>query len=196
MHIQSILPEVAKLSSSFKFKIITGRKIPQIKKLLKKFKIDGYVKQYNPQTIYDELVDCDIGIVPQQVRPIVSMKTIASKTSNFYESEDLQFEDITRRCKVTSNAGRQFIFMQIGVPTVTDACPESILYSSFNGQPLTKLVSRYTYWSSAIESFIGDFHLRSTISKYSIAFANKFLTTKRQSEHIINEISKLKRPSI
>lgn len=77
-------------------------------------------KQWNINTICSELKDCDIGIVPN-ITKIVDEQML-SRTS---VEHGLYDTDYMLRFKNKSNAGRSFVFHQLGIPVIADMTPSN-----------------------------------------------------------------------
>jgi len=71
------------------------------------------------ETISDELYSCDIGIVPN----LTMNKPFIIRTSN---KRGLYDTDYFIRFKNKSNSGRAFVFIQHGIPVITDLTPSNI----------------------------------------------------------------------
>jgi len=70
--------------------------------------------QWNFDTIADSLLSCDIGVVPNAV-----ISGVDSEAPN----QGLFDTDYSMRFKNKSNAGRAFVFHQLGIPVVADITP-------------------------------------------------------------------------
>lgn len=89
-------------------------------------KIDIEFVQFQLDTFQDELLECDIGLVPGLVHVNLNMKKIffyLSKIFNF--SYTGNSNDYLIRFKNTTNAGRAFVFHQLGIPVVSDLIPSN-----------------------------------------------------------------------
>jgi hypothetical protein len=73
------------------------------------------------KTVTKELLDCDIGIVPNVgYLPLSDLnKPEANNHKGFFSSDYLM------RFKNKSNAGRSFVFHQLGIPVITDLTPSN-----------------------------------------------------------------------
>ena len=103
--------ELRLITSSEDFKWEVGR--PDIKNIK--------IKRWDIHTIQEDLSRCDIGVVPN----ITSMH---SQLSEFSTSAELGLysTDYLMRYKNKSNAGRSFVFHQLGIPVVADLTPSNL----------------------------------------------------------------------
>ena len=115
-NLASALEELDK-ELNIKLKVITSNKHfdwkvgrPKIKNI--------EIKQWNIDTICDELRACDIGLVP-------NLTTIFEQSSTISADMGLYSTDYTVRFKNKSNAGRSFVFHQLGIPVVSDLTPSN-----------------------------------------------------------------------
>ncbi len=76
-------------------------------------------KQWNMETIKEDILSCDIGIVPNVTNVELDM-------SRNHIDQGLYNTDFSFRMKNKSNAGRAFVFHQLGVPVVADLTPSNL----------------------------------------------------------------------
>ena len=76
-------------------------------------------KQWNPKTIAKEILTTDIGLLPNATR-VNDYKLKDSMDFGLYET------DYLIRFKNKSNAGRAFVFHQLGIPIVADLTPSHL----------------------------------------------------------------------
>ena len=83
------------------------------------------------KTMAEEIISCDIGVVPN-ITPI-SLRDISSTRTSV--DQGLYESDFISRYKNKSNAGRAFVFHQLGVPVIADLTPSNfhILGDERNG---------------------------------------------------------------
>ena len=123
-------PHLSKLNPYFKpaleefskerdicIKVITGPQDFEWSKSKPKIKIK--IVPWHVNTIKNEIGSCDIGIIPN----ITYLKTDIAKSSIH---DGLYDTDYTIRFKNKSNAGRLFVFMQMGVPVIADITPSNL----------------------------------------------------------------------
>ena len=135
------------------------------------------MKPYTAAAIYSALQDCDVGLAPTQVEPKVGTNEVAlsGATETLFEAADTLAEDVVRRCKRTSNAGRMFVFMQLGVPTVTDACADSLRFSRHADETLALVAYRREMWAVLVGRLLDDADLRAELSGRARRFGEAFL---------------------
>lgn len=82
--------------------------------------------QWKLDTIQEELLRCDIGIVPGLVPVNKNSKRILFGISRLIQKETGSYKnDYLIRFKNTTNAGRAFVFHQLGIPVVSDFLPSN-----------------------------------------------------------------------
>mmetsp|Transcript_7895 Transcript_7895/g.24068 ORF Transcript_7895/g.24068 Transcript_7895/m.24068 type:complete len:691 (-) Transcript_7895:18-2090(-) len=143
------------------------------------------IKAYSAPKIYEKLVHCDVGLSPSEVYPVHDVATLSAKTAGLFQKDDTQPEDMVKRCKRTANAGRAFIFMQLGVPVVVDACPEPLLFANYNGQPTSVVVYRPHVWADTVQRLLANPGARARLSATEKTFARDFLTTRVQARKLL-----------
>jgi hypothetical protein len=97
--------ELLTIHGASRFKWEYGR--PNIKVLF---------KAWNRKTIVDEILSCDIGLCPNAT-DLSHAKLPTSTDRGLYDT------DYALRFKNKSNAGRAFVFHQLGIPTIADFTP-------------------------------------------------------------------------
>eukprot|EP00959_Pyramimonas_sp_CCMP1952_P189338 3960552-Pyramimonas_sp.AAC.1 len=187
MHLRSLLPKLGSLTRPFKLRMVTKGAKAVDTSILSPSQIERII-EYDQAKIHKHLEACDVGLVPVEVQPAVSVARLAEGTEGFFQSGDTQPEDVIRRCKRTANAGRAFIFMQLGVPVLTDACPQPIQFSLHNGAPLALVAHRPEMWRELIERLFTDPRLRHKLSENSRRFAEVHLTTTRQAAKLLDRL--------
>jgi len=113
------LEEVSKLYD-IKLKIITSNK--NFNWTVGRPNIDNIeIVKWNFHTVKSELLKCDIGIVP-------NVTTLDYKDLGLSTSVDLGLynTDYLLRFKNKSNAGRSYVFHQLGIPVVADITPSNL----------------------------------------------------------------------
>jgi hypothetical protein len=103
--------ELLVVTSNPSYQWDTGR--PDIKNII--------IKKWNHGTVKEDFLSCDIGIVP-------NVTNLDFKDLDIGTSVDLGLfnTDYILRFKNKSNAGRAFVFHQLGVPVVADITPSNI----------------------------------------------------------------------
>lgn len=150
---------------------------------------------YTANLVYEQLRHCDIGLAPTEVQPAggVTEGQLAEQSAGLFVSKDSQEEDMVIRCKRTSNSGRMFVFMQLGVPTVTDACTDSVGFASYANTPTALVVNHADAWRDSIMWLLRNPALRVQLSNSSRTFAEQHLTTRRQASIMLNKLGCLAR---
>lgn len=99
-------------------------------------------KQWSLKTIASTIQDCDIGVCPNAIEPFV-------RPHKMEFDKGLFDTDYTLRFKNKSNAGRSFVFHQLGIPTIADLTPSHfhILSNPDNG-----------YLAMSKDSWLQSFH--------------------------------------
>ena len=116
--------------------------------------INVIMKKWSLQTIASDLLTCDIGVVPNMTC-IESSKLPTSTDNGLYNT------DFVARFKNKSNAGRCFVFHQLGIPVIADLTPSNfhILADPKNGF----LAYNKKSWLKALK-FLADHNNRQRIS--------------------------------
>ena len=116
-HLTSAIEEYAK-SQDVELKIITGD--PNFKWDIGKPSINKITyKKWDYSTIADEIQYCDIGVVPNITDYSSQVRNVTNKNLGLYET------DYCLRFKNKSNAGRCFVFHQLGIPVIADLTPSN-----------------------------------------------------------------------
>ena len=119
--------------------------------------------QWSYETVRGELLGCDIGLVPSLTPRRVSSRMGPSRIRRF---DRVRFgrspSDYRLRFKNTSNAGRAFLFMQLGIPVVGDMTPE--LCQALQHGRTGFIAYSEAGWFDAIEKLIESADLRRSIA--------------------------------
>ena len=81
---------------------------------------DVKIKKWNINTIKEDLLMLDVGVVPNTTDLSVSAEKNTSRDLGLYDT------DYILRYKNKSNAGRSFVFHQLGIPVVADFTPSNL----------------------------------------------------------------------
>eukprot|EP00605_Chrysophyceae_sp_TOSAG23-4_P001495 GSChrysophyteH1.ASY1.ANO1.1636.1 assembled CDS len=195
MHIQSILPHLKQLKLRYRLRII-GSVLVDTSKLktdLARAEISYEWIDWELSTLHYNLHDCDVGLVPQEVYSTVDEITLAKNTASNFLAGDIFDQDTIRRCKGTSNIGRQAVFIQLGVPTLVDGCFESIRHSSWKDEHIVQLVAFNKAWPHVISTTLLDVERRRMLSKNSLRFAHEYLTLEHEARRYLNQLSVIRR---
>ena len=199
-HLRSLLPRLSQLTQSFMLRIMMGKSdIDDFRRAYNQAEAQRVgvpldrieLKPYTAAAIYSALQDCDVGLAPTQVEPKVGTNEVAlsGATETLFEAADTLAEDVVRRCKRTSNAGRMFVFMQLGVPTVTDACADSLRFSRHADETLALVAYRREMWAVLVGRLLDDADLRAELSGRARRFGEAFLTTRMQAARALDKLS-------
>ena len=80
--------------------------------------------QYDPETIYSQLVQMDIGLVPQSI-PVTKNKLLRYLIGSVNHRYNERHDNFIMRFKETTNSGRAYVFGQAKVPVICDLTPSS-----------------------------------------------------------------------
>ena len=136
-------------------------------------------RKWDIRTIAQEIQECDIGIVPNitdysgQVRNVTSV------------SEGLYATDNCFRFKNKSNAGRCFVFHQLGIPVVADLTPSNfhIMGDNKNGY----LAMTKNGWLKGMKKLTDPSHRNEVALNAKTAF-DRLYDPKDWAERMVNEL--------
>ena len=83
--------------------------------------INIITKKWDIKTIKKDLLSCDIGVVPN-----TTMIPVDKNNMNLSTNEGRYNTDYILRFKNKSNAGRSFVFHQLGIPVISDLTPSNL----------------------------------------------------------------------
>ncbi len=160
------------ISNPMPRKWINGK--PKIKNVI--------VSDYNFKTFSDDILKCDIGLVPN----ITDISPLFKKTS---KTKGLYNNDYFFRLKNKSNSGRMFAFIQHGIPVIADLTPSHlhILGNPENGFA----VFNKDGWLNALKE-LSNAKTRNTISKNALIEFNRLYDPVKWAKKLINEILKIR----
>lgn len=139
------------------------------------------VVPWNLETLAHELIDVDIGLVPA-TSPITEAERLAivkqlsgSKAGSLGGFDN----DYVLRFKNSTNAGRAFVFMQLGIPVVADFCPEmcSVIQHGESGY----LAHSAHGWFDSLSELAASAELRKKTAEEARTF---FSTNYNRDEHV------------
>ena len=179
-HLKKALEEFSK-KMKLKLKIISNP-------LAKRWRIgkpkikDIIISDYDFTTFSDEVLKCDIGLVPNITDNSPLFKR-TSKTKGLYRT------DYFLRMKNKSNAGRMFAFIQHGIPVVADFTPSHlhILGNPENGFA----VFNKDGWLNALRE-LSNAKTRNIISKNALSEFNRLYDPLRWAKKLIDDIQKIR----
>ena len=79
------------------------------------------IKPWNFNTVRDDLLSCDVGVIPN-----VSSVDVSGDKNSLSVDLGRYSTDYVTRFKNKSNAGRNFVFHQLGIPIIADLTPSSL----------------------------------------------------------------------
>ncbi len=185
-----LISALEKLSKEINLELIVvyNRKLGNWRK--PNIKISEY--DWTFDTMKQQMGNVDIGLVPSlRKNKFLNRKTLlrsiffklTNKTnSNMVNDYSIQFKN-------NSNAGRAFVFHQLGIPVVADFSPENFI---INGDPKCGyLANSEEGWYNAIKALNDDKFLRKSISDNAIKKFEAMYNPKNYIEFFISEINKL-----
>jgi hypothetical protein len=143
------------------------------------------LEYWNYDTIEKSLRECDIGLVPNvtSMTPGEFDKTVTDPDLGLYST------DYTIRFKNKSNAGRAFVFHQLGIPVVADITP-----SNFHllGDEQCGYLAHYKHsWLKAFENLKDPSH-RTEVSRSAKLKFDQEYDPIQWAQKVYNEIRRIK----
>lgn len=178
-----------KLSKEIKLELIVvyNKKLGDWKK--PNIKISEY--DWTFDTMKEQMRNVDIGLVPSLrknnfLNRKSFLRNIFFKLTNNTKSN--MINDYSIQFKNNTNAGRAFVFHQLGIPVVSDFSPENFI---INGNPKCGfLANSEEGWYNAIKQLNNDKFLRESISENAIEKFEEIFNPKKFIEFFISEINK------
>ena len=144
------------------------------------------IKDWNYGTVGHELLECDIGIVPNIA--YLSLNDLVSRDINsnkgFFES------DYLLRLKNKSNAGRSFVFHQLGIPVISDLTPSN-LHVMGSGE-CGHIVSNQLGWLRSFRD-LKDYKKRQLIADRAKQEFDRLYDPDKWAKKLYNEIKGIKK---
>lgn len=146
--------------------------------------------QWELESVEDEILKFDIGLIPS-LFPIneKSRKVIVKFLDLFTNNKDGNNNDYITRYKTYTNAGRAFVFHQLGIPVVSDFAPTS--FTILDRQDCGFLVHSKNAWIYALRSLIESPRLRNIIAANAAKEFNNTYDPLKWADSIYKNISKL-----
>tara|TARA_Y100000996_G_scaffold415264_1_gene409040 strand:+ start:1328 stop:2344 length:1017 start_codon:yes stop_codon:yes gene_type:complete len=144
--------------------------------------------------IIKEIPKFDIGIVPCTNnffldKPKINKNIISFLFKTFTGGKNKRTNDYVIRFKVTSNAGRSFIFHQLGIPVIADFWPSNF---EILGNPKNGLLAHSEQgWYDSLEELINSAKKRQVMSNNAQTEFKKNYDPMLWAKNLINELSKL-----
>ncbi len=180
-HLKKALEEFSKnvrivlkiVSNPLPKKWLNGR--PKIKNIV--------FSNYNFSTFSNELLNCDIGLIPN----ISDNTPLFKKTS---VTKGLYRTDYFLRMKNKSNSGRMFAFIQHGIPVIADLTPSNlhILGNPENGFA----VFNKDGWLNALTE-LSSAKVRNSISRNALKEFNRLYDPIKWASNLISNIQKIEK---
>lgn len=142
-------------------------------------------------TMIEKMGNVDVGIVPSLrknnfLNRKSFLRNIFFKLTNNTKSN--MINDYSIQFKNNTNAGRAFVFHQLGIPVVADFSPENFI---INGNPNCGfLANSKEGWYSSIKQLNDDKFLRKSISENAIKKFEEIFDPKKYIEFFLSEINK------
>jgi len=139
--------------------------------------------KWNLKTAVSEISKMDVGVVPNTTD--IKQKYVGnnSKDLGLYES------DYMMRFKNKSNAGRAFVFMQLGVPVVVDLTPSNL--HLFGGMDCGYVATDTDGWVKALRELRSS-NKRNEISKKAYKRFSELYDCHKWGEKLIRNIGEIK----
>lgn len=140
-----------------------------------------HVQSEDMDSIHKEIIEGDIGLVPVMTSiPYKIKEKYLKKTKRYcFGAYD---NDILVRYKNTSNAGRAFVFMQLGIPVVASPIPECCEVISPGETGFIALSEEG--WIDSIERLITDFSVRKKIALNAKRLVLEKYTSRKAAEKL------------
>ena len=139
--------------------------------------------KWNLATIKENLFECDIGVVPNLTNLKYDMQFKNSTKEGLYNT------DYVLRFKNKSNAGRAFVFHQLGIPVVADITPSNL--HIFGNPDCGFAVCSEEGWRKALLK-LKDTKTRQFIADNAKREFDRLYDPQRWTKRLYNEIMEIK----
>ncbi|UVI28633.1 hypothetical protein [Paenibacillus spongiae] len=177
-----ITPALETLSQERKIQLVAISNFNKLSqwKVGRPAKIDIEYKKWDVDRVEDDLLSCDIGIVPGLTPGIKLLKA-----PEFYAKRT----DYALRFKNESNAGRAFVFHQLGLPVISDFIPSCfhILADPYCGH----LAHSTNGWIYALRDLCSSAARRQKIADYAYHAFHKYYNPLDWTERLYSSIKQL-----
>lgn len=120
--------------------------------------------QWDINTIEDEILSCDIGFVPNNSSISNFERKIFYFIQKIFNRHNVgHSHDYLIRCKPTSNAGRAFVFHQLGIPVVSEMYPDA--YHILQSRNCGYIAKCKESWITSFKRLIVNYKLREDMAK-------------------------------
>ena len=148
--------------------VVSPEEVRRMRTNALKTNITILIQPYNPHNVFHKLRDCDVGLVPQ-------FRAGLRDQSSACVHDDCQSIDTTVRYKLTANAGRAYVFMQLGVPIIADSVTEVAEVVGYNSLGILLDSAEHAVWLEAVRMVVSDFCVRKYLADRSRQYATRFL---------------------
>ncbi len=148
-------------------------------------------EQWSHTALADMLSVADIGLVPNSVVPKNFKRLKRALNNRLLSGQWLgaQDSDVFSRMKITSNAGRAFVFAQYGIPVV--GCPIPELLETLVPAKAAIPVSSGEAWYRALQSLLNNPRTRSDMGNNGLAWARENLSIDSEAKILTEFINNL-----
>ena len=150
-----------------------------------------HVKLWDFNTILDDILSFDIGIVPNvtDLNNIYrgEITKVVSTMDGWYDT------DYAYRFKNKSNAGRAFVFIQAGIPVITDLTPSNL--PIFHDEKAGSIAVCKNTWQKSITRFM-DHDERNKAAQAAIKKFEEQYDIKKDVINLVNTIEKIKKTNM
>ena len=183
-----IFPALNELSKTKNviLKVVTNKNLIDLRKL-PEYQFEIELIDYEYPGIYKFLNDTDIGLVPNQItfNNRLLERLIIKFGAYFWHTD--RYHDLVFRYKQSVNAGRAFVFAQLGIPFV--ACPIPEVMSIFGGFMEEQFPYTKDTWKHVIIQLANNHEKRKNISQKLLSLTehdlNIDIEAKKLSDYII-----------
>lgn len=176
-HLQEMNSEIIKALEEFSkereiiLKVIYNKKLGKWNKNRPKIKIEE--KSWNFDTLENELLTCDVGIVPG----IINKKSIFKKKSDYL----IKFKN-------KSNSGRCFVFHQLNIPVIADFNPSN--FHILGNIKCGFVANSFGGWINAMR-FLSIAENRKNVANEASKEFSKYYNYKEWTELLIKNIKEI-----
>lgn len=188
----SILSSLEALSKNYRIKLKAIYNIGELgiwKHNRPEIEIDDV--QWDFDQLAPQILECDIGLVPAN-SPINNFekKCFISFQNLFHKMKPGNSNDHLIRFKACSNAGRAFVFHQLGLPVVSEIYPDAyhILQSHNTGY----IAGNFNSWFIALEQLCCDYVHRQEVADNAKVEFDRLYNPLIHARKLISEIEDLK----
>ena len=150
--------------------------------------------QWNFDTLAEDILSCEIGFIPN-VSPITEMekKWFFRFQKLFHIAKVGNDNDYLLRFKAHVNAGRAFVFHQLGLPIASDIYPDA--YHILQSRNTGYLAHNYESWIHGLENLCKDAQHRQIIADNAKVEFDRLYDPLKLAENLIEDITKIKEES-